>query len=287
MRKIKKILTALLGVTGAIAAYLVYSIEIYREAYVQFSSAATQVFVKQDAHCRVNMEATPTMENASLRLLVWNIHKGKDAGWQQALAEFSNTSDLLLLQEVTNKQKVASVISPEFSTALYVASFDYLDEKSGVNIMAKATADLYCAGMEKEPWILIPKVASAVRFPLKNGQSLLAVNLHLVNFEINPTNYRNQLIKMMNLIEQHQGPIILAGDFNTWNEGRLALINELTQQVGLRAVEFEQDHRMRFFGNPLDHIFIRGFKVKSATTVQTDSSDHNPLIAELEFEPTL
>ena len=91
---------------------------------------------------------------------------------------------------------------------------------------------------------------------------------------------------MMDLISRHQGPIILAGDFNTWNGGRLALIDELTQQAGLQEVQFNPDQRMRFLDNPLDHIFVRGFKINRALTMETDASDHNPLWVELEFDIT-
>ena len=32
-------------------------------------------------------------------------------------------------------------------------------------------------------------------------------------------------------VENHQGPIIMSGDFNAWNERRLNLVNNLIQNM--------------------------------------------------------
>ncbi len=84
--------------------------------------------------------------------------------------------------------------------------------------------------------------------------------------------------------ENHQGPIIISGDFNAWNERRLNLVNNLMQKYGLDAVTLSQDERLRFLGYPLDYIFTRGVKVVSATSEVVTSSDHNPLLVEFELE---
>ncbi len=283
MSKIKRILTALFMLILAVGGYLFYRIDIYSSPYVAFSTPDTHSFQPVNPYCSQSTIAPSPLQQDKFRLLVWNIHKGQDEGWQSELTRFSQQADFLLLQEVTNQQNLAVQFSHQFPTALYVAAFADAGRQSGVQILSKAVPDLVCADMESEPWIIIPKVASAARFPLKNQQSLLIVNLHLVNFELTPTNYRRQIEKMMGLIAKHQGPIILAGDFNTWNEGRLKLVRRLAQQVDLQELSYLPDNRMRFLGNPLDHIFIRGFNVIQATTEQTDSSDHNPLLAELEL----
>ena len=119
--------------------------------------------------------------------------------------------------------------------------------------------------------------------PLPNGQALLLVNVHLINFEINPTSYEEQLRTLMQLISQHQGPLVLSGDFNSWNGYRAQIIRKVINEFGLEEVSFEQDHRLRFLGNPLDHIFVRGLNVLNATTEPTESSDHAPLLLEVEL----
>jgi endonuclease/exonuclease/phosphatase (EEP) superfamily protein YafD len=42
-------------------------------------------------------------------------------------------------------------------------------------------------------------------------------------------------------------------------------------------VEFDDDERKRVFGKPLDHVYVRGLDVRSATTHAIDTSDHNPM----------
>lgn len=80
-----------------------------------------------------------------------------------------------------------------------------------------------------------------------------------------------QLRAMMNLIDKHRGPIILAKDFNAWNGWRSRVIAKLVQQYQLQA-HFQPDERLRFLGYPLDFVFVRGPKVWQATTLKTESS---------------
>ena len=75
---------------------------------------------------------------------------------------------------------------------------------------------------------------------------------------------------------------MLSGDFNSWNGYRLALIRELAKQYDLQEVNFSEDHRLRFLGYQLDHVFLRGLSVTSATTLPTEASDHAPLLVEVD-----
>ena len=233
--------------------------------------------------CYQAEQPLPEITQKTFRLLVWNLHKGQDAGWQQALNRLAQGRDLLLLQEVLNTQELAAQYSSRFPTALYASAFAYLQQQSGVEILSQFAPHFYCAGSKSEPWIRIPKVGAAMSLPLPNGQALLLVNVHLINFEINPTSYEEQLRTLMQLVSQHQGPLVLSGDFNSWNGYRAQIIRKVISEFGLEEVSFAQDHRLRFLGNPLDHIFVRGLNVLNATTEPTESSDHAPLLLEVEL----
>ena len=87
----------------------------------------------------------------------------------------------------------------------------------------------------------------------------------------------------MQLVSQHQGPLVLSGDFNSWNGYRMRIIRELIKEFGLVEVPFAEDHRLRFLSNPLDHVFVRGLNVLHATTEPTESSDHAPLLLDVEL----
>ena len=282
-----KFIAFLVFLIAAITGYLVYSLTIFSPVNIHFSTTPNLTYYpikKQDELiCYQAEQPLPEITQKTFRLLVWNLHKGQDAGWQQVLNRLAQGRDLLLLQEVLNTQELAAQYSSRFPTALYASAFAYLQQQSGVEILSQFAPHFYCAGAKSEPWIRIPKVGAAMSLPLSNGQALLLVNVHLINFEINPTTYEEQLRTLMQLVSQHQGPLVLSGDFNSWNGYRAQIIRKVINEFGLEEVSFEQDHRLRFLGNPLDHIFVRGLNVLNATTEPTESSDHAPLLLEVEL----
>ena len=82
-----------------------------------------------------------------------------------------------------------------------------------------------------------PKVSLITEFPLPNGKSLLTVNVHLLNFERwGDMKISDQLEDLRSLLTNHHGPIIVAGDFNTWNEKRLRLVEGLARDLKLTEV---------------------------------------------------
>ena len=282
-----KFISFLVFLIAAITGYLVYSLTIFSPVNIHFSTMPNLTYhpiKKQDELiCYQADQAPREITQKTFRLLVWNLHKGQDAGWQQALNRLAQGRDLLLLQEVLNTQELAAQYSSRFPTALYASAFAYLQQQSGVEILSQFAPHFYCAGAKSEPWIRIPKVGAAMSLPLSHGQALLLVNVHLINFEINPTAYEAQLRTLMQLVSQHQGPLVLSGDFNSWNGYRAQIIQKVINEFGLEEVSFAQDHRLRFLGNPLDHIFVRGLNVLNATTEPTESSDHAPLLLEVEL----
>ena len=282
-----KFISFLVFLIAAITGYLVYSLTIFSPVNIHFSTMPNLTYhpiKKQDELiCYQADQAPREITQKTFRLLVWNLHKGQDAGWQEALNRLAQGRDILLLQEVLNTQGLAAQYSLRFPTALYASAFAYLQQQSGVEILSQFAPHFYCAGSKSEPWIRIPKVGAAMSLPLPNGQALLLVNVHLINFEINPTSYEEQLRTLMQLISQHQGPLVLSGDFNSWNGYRAQIIRKVINEFDLEEVSFAQDHRLRFLGNPLDHIFVRGLNVLNATTEPTESSDHAPLLLEVEL----
>ena len=282
-----KFITFLVFLIAAITGYLFYSLTIFSPVNIHFSTMPNLTYhpiKKQDElMCYQADQVPPEITRKTFRLLIWNLHKGQDAGWQQALNRLAQGRDLLLLQEVLNTQELAAQYSSRFPTALYASAFAYLQQQSGVEILSQFAPHFYCAGAKSEPWIRIPKVGAAMSLPLSNGQALLLVNVHLINFEMYPTAYEEQLRTLMQLVSQHQGPLVLSGDFNSWNGYRMRIIRELIKEFGLVEVPFAEDHRLRFLSNPLDHVFVRGLNVLHATTDPTESSDHAPLLLDVEL----
>ncbi|HGO5854187.1 TPA: endonuclease/exonuclease/phosphatase family protein [Mannheimia haemolytica] len=279
----KYILGLLCLLTGGIAIFIYQHLTVYKTPEVLFQDAQKAEFQKLDFspawQCFQNDEVTPT-PNREFRLLSWNIHKGEDPNWQQDLQAFAKQKDFVLLQEATSTQQIPQQ-QPAFNTFLHLFAFQYRDQKSGILNLSTLDADRYCLNSSLEPLLRLPKLMSAMRFPFENGKSLLLINVHLINFDLTNHSYQKQLDSLKNLVQQHQGAVILAGDFNTWNETRKIKLAELTQALMLTEIPLKPDNRIRVFGHSLDYLFARNIIVHSATSHRVKSSDHNPL--ELHF----
>jgi endonuclease/exonuclease/phosphatase (EEP) superfamily protein YafD len=81
------------------------------------------------------------------------------------------------------------------------------------------------------------------------------------------------------VLARHDGPVILAGDFNTWSVARRRAVDAIALRLGLRAVSLDPDERSRFLGEPVDQIYYRGLVPGAASAVPVRSSDHNPVSA--------
>ena len=265
------------------AGYFFTSLTIFDRTLIQLNTSQKTSYIpfenKLNMQCDKANDLVPKLTASRFHLITWNVHKGQDTGWQEDLERLSKRADFVLLQEATQHQNLST-----FSTALFVSSFSFKDLLSGVKTFTQTQPEWYCGGGVAEPIIQIPKVASIMNLPLEKGNSLLIINVHLINFEWGISAYQVQLEQLFSFVENHQGPIIMAGDFNAWNEERLNLVNSLIKKYGLNSVALSQDERVRFLGYPLDYIFMRGVKVVSATSEVVTSSDHNPLLMEFELE---
>lgn len=283
MKRIYRFLTIGLVLVVLGAGYFFTNLTIFDRVLIQLNTSQKVNYIPFEN--RLNMQCDKADNSVSklvsshFRLVNWNVHKGQDKGWQEDLARLSKQADFVLLQEATQHQNLST-----FSTALFVSSFSFKDLLSGVKTFTKTQPEWYCGGGVAEPLIQIPKVASVMSFSLEKDASLLLINVHLINFEWGISAYQTQLEQLFSFVENHQGPIIMSGDFNAWNEHRLNFVNNLMQKYGLDAVTLSQDERLRFLGYPLDYIFTRGIKVVSATSEVVTSSDHNPLLVEFELE---
>ena len=265
------------------AGYFFTSLTIFDRTLIQLNTSQKLSYIpfenKLNMQCDKADNLVPKLASSRFHLITWNVHKGQDTGWQEDLERLSKQADFVLLQEATQHQNLST-----FSAALFVSSFSFNELLSGVKTFTQTQPEWYCGGGVAEPIIQIPKVASVMNLPLEKGNSLLLINVHLINFEWGISAYQAQLEQLFSFVENHQGPIIMAGDFNAWNEDRLNLVNNLIQKYGLDSVVLSQDERVRFLGYPLDYIFTRGVKVVSATSEVVTSSDHNPLLMTFELE---
>ena len=238
-------------------------------------------------------------------LLCWNVRKGKDAELPERLQTLADelTPDLIFLQEadirITQLGGYGGVFAPGWSYPWPGG------RKIGVAILSRAEP----VSVEKLPTkdrelgVTAPKVSLAATWDLPDNETLLVINVHGLVFEGGQKlkGYRRQLAGIKDLADDHDGPILLAGDFNTWSDYRLAFVQEMAAELDLQEVEsFEGDvprttsdmgsesSNSSFGVNPdlaIDRVFVRGLTVIEAVVLDETASDHVPLF--VRFQPTL
>lgn len=124
------------------------------------------------------------------------------------------------------------------------------------------------------------KPAVITQHPLSNSQVLTHVNIHAINF-VPHFIFRKEMNLIWHKVKSFNGPMIVSGDFNTWNRARLNSLLQATKQLNLTMVEFPDNKPIKTLNRkPLDHIFYRGLTLIQAQAMAVPISDHNPLIAE-------
>ena len=223
--------------------------------------------------------AIGALDSGDIRLVNWNIQKGSDSKWTTDLATYQGNPDLMVLQEVPLNSNAWDLITADLHHAF---SPGYRTSKSLTGVMTiSATKPLtQCNFVSVEPWLRSAKATVITEYGLTDtDQTLLVVNIHALNFTFGIQDFHKQIRRAQSVMTHHAGPILLSGDFNTWNWRRSRIMNEVTESIGLVMLTYDEDHRKRFLRQPLDQIYIRGLKVIQATTREVDSSDHSPMSA--------
>lgn len=236
-----------------------------------------------------------SLNRDAIAVLSWNIAKNNyDPKWRQdfrAIIE-QYRPDKIFLQEVRLRAEKPEI--PELAKMGWAFAPNFIDTSnnsySGILIATQANRTSSQAIVTKhyEPVSDTPKVSLFTKYSLPNrAENLLAVNTHLINF-VSLSKFQAQLQEMELIIKEHQGGVILAGDFNTWNKPRWLMLSQMAARLNLTPVSFTVKDTKKIksflFSPPLDYIFYRGFTQKPNTAKVIDnitSSDHNPLLVEL------
>ncbi len=255
----------------------------------------------------------PTLNGQRLCVLNWNIAKNNHRlDWQRELAAIArhHNPQLFLFQEARLDLKTPDPLfwrtssnpplpdhssypslDPSLADLTWHFAPNLLQHQQrqlfGLLTAAHAYNLSHCMlhSEHAEPGLATPKVALLAEYPLANSsQTLLTANIHSINF-VRTHKFFAQLVQVEAAIAHHAGPIIFAGDFNTWRPKRMVLLEAMTNRLGLAAVDFAANcdrHRKRFLGSaPLDHIFYRGLTAMPDTAqviAETTTSDHKPMV---------
>lgn len=221
--------------------------------------------------------ASPEELPSPLRLKSWNIMKFDLPGSQAELQRLSHDAHIVFLQEsLRGATKALKTLTYRYFSPGYARG----SEATGVEIRSQSPADVVCELKFKEPWLRTPKAVSVARLPFRQGP-LLLINLHAINFTLTSKDYRDNLAEFSQFVSLHQGPVIVAGDFNHWNVWRARALQSWADNLGLSEVRFELDWRSRHVGSAVDTIFVRGLKVVARAAFPTIHSDHHAIAASL------
>ena len=225
-----------------------------------------------------NARSTDALDPDAIRVLVWNLHKEADAGWQDDLTRLAKANDVLLLQEVTLRDPVQEVLQLAGLRWILASSFMVEDVDIGVLTATRSVPVAICTQRVVEPLLRIPKSAVITWLPLGGKPQTLAVaNVHAINFTLTVDAYQAQLAALAAALADHQGPIVLGGDFNTWSTARGEALQEIAARLRLVEITYADDRRAEFLGNRVDHVFVRGLDMVTSSVGQVTSSDHNPI----------
>lgn len=219
------------------------------------------------------------LDPRSFRVLNWNSYKGRNTIWQEDLERLSSQSDLVVLQEGYLTDDLQDLLNKKQYNWDIATAFAYNDIYAGVLTASRIKPDFLCSFRAPEPLSRIPKTVLITRYPLSGTDEYLVIaNIHMINFSLDPSDYRAQLKKTAEVISQHRGPLIITGDFNSWNTERMKILADIIQELGAQEVVFDTDHRATFMGQRVDHIFYRKLVPLEALTEKVRTSDHNPML---------
>ena len=205
-----------------------------------------------------------------------------DSGWQEELSRLAGRSDVLLLQEAGVTPELRDALGRAGYNWLMASSFAYAGTEYGVMIASRARPTYFCTGRAFEPLLGIPKSFLVARFRIAGSNAAVEIaTMHTLNFVLELGPYEAQLDALGKVLAAHAGPIVLAGDFNTWSEAREHALTALAARLALEPAVFPADTRSRFLGRPADWAFARGAEVLDAAAPAVTSSDHNPLLVTL------
>ncbi|WP_350433403.1 endonuclease/exonuclease/phosphatase family protein [Shewanella sp. H8] len=266
-----------------IIVIFIMAIVVVVPMFVHFSTEPQVINSEQQQFVAQCVDATSDTKldiDGQLAVASWNIYKQQNDGWQTQLSQLAKQNQLMLLQEVKLSDTFQQWRQQNHQQLAMVQAFRQGDIPLGVMNLSQVTASQSCGYLTSEPFIQFPKSSLLSYFPLSNGETLLVANLHSINFEYALDSYAEQLQQVLPALKAHKGPIIFGGDLNTWRQARLSMLAQMTKTLGLKAVTPNDDTRTTVMGYAIDHLFYRGLTLESARVINTQTSDHHPLLAQ-------
>lgn len=216
----------------------------------------------------------------SYRFITWNIYKGDIDGLGEDYEYFIDNTDFLATQEFLLGDELEELAAAKSNNYwAFAKSFESGDGWTGVATVSKwqAKQSVAVKSPGSEPITNTPKMSLISVFAIEDGRELMVVNVHGLNFNLTHGAFKKQIDDVIARVQHHVGPMIFAGDFNTWANERFTYLIKKTQSLGLIRAELESP--MGIMNATLDHIFYRDVVVTESMVLDdVFTSDHAPLM---------
>ncbi len=223
-----------------------------------------------------------------LEIVVWNTFKGRRERYYDVLAAQTADADLILLQEFRHDLALEASHRDIFSgrdAGMAVSFYTRPNQEAPTGVCtvssARSIRTRFLLSRYFEPVTKTPKMAMCTYYPIErrdcpSDQALLVLNSHAINFRLRRP-FLDQMLQFEAQLRHHVGPIILVGDFNTWEKGRVRILEAVARRIGLAHIRFPPG--IKTVGrHELDRVYVRGgAAVQQRVFVNTAASDHSML----------
>ena len=181
---------------------------------------------KTESIYKIGEASNVKLNSEQIKILVWNIYKGKNKSWEEDFNSLNDQADLLILQEGLLNNKMTKVLESASDKSFYMGtSFIYKKNNLRTGVITGATVKpnrVYSKRSKNVEWIgLTPKALLFTEYPLTSSEkTLLVINIHAVNL-VPTRSLARQIRQAGRKIKKHKGPVIFAGDFNVWNKNKI------------------------------------------------------------------
>jgi endonuclease/exonuclease/phosphatase (EEP) superfamily protein YafD len=258
---------------------------------VLFASQFSLIPVSQ-AHLSFGAAQGGELNPKSIKVLSWNIKKGQERGLDIDLPRLAGDRDLVLISEGYLKPELKKLFESfkgygwDFGVSfLYKKDHNY---ETGTMIGAKVNPSdvIVTHTVDFEPLIQTPKAHTMAKYPVQGqDKELLVISVHGINMASHDAFVRH-MDQAFYEIDQHDGPVLFSGDFNTRTKKRTNHLFQESLKRGFQSVDFINGHKRSkgLGGNFLDWTFVRGAKIKNPHIYSVKSSDHQPMHFEMALD---
>lgn len=267
--------------------------------------------------CRYN-ENNTALNSTSIKIISWNTMAAcrkklkqfaamtfcNSRQSDQSFIELARNKDLLIIQEAYVDYTMSQLLKSLGDDYTWDMAVSYIADKkldipTGVLTAANAQALSACPLRTYETFLPTPKAILFTTYNLADendriiDKKLLVVNIH--GILISRKYLYQQLQLMAKEIAKHEGPVILAGDFNTMTSDSYHKLTQIITALDLTESEINTTHDYRVKSvteQVYDFIFYKGLIQIKAQTINLktgkngETSDHNPILAEFKYKFT-